>query len=163
MLARSQGWILSEGHSTIYFSVVERALLAHLSIQVNTSHDPLQFAYRLGIGVENVMIYLLQWAHSHLAITGSTMRIMFFDFSSAFTLESPKNTGECLHNCPDYWLSDKQITVCETEGLGVWEGGQQHRCTTGECTLTVSLHSVQLRLPYILKWLQLFCNADISI
>ena len=45
------------------------------------------------------------------------------------------------------WMSDKHTTFCETEGLCVWESGQQHRFTSGDCTLTVSLHSVHLGLP----------------
>ena len=41
------------------------------------------------VGVEDAIIYLLQQAISHLDKAGSTVRIMFFDFSSAFnTIQS---------------------------------------------------------------------------
>ena len=48
--------------------VLERPLLAHLSNQVNTFQDTLQFAYCPGFYVE---IYLLQQVLSHLDKAGS--------------------------------------------------------------------------------------------
>lgn len=58
--------------------VLERLVLAHLRPHVTTSLDPLQFAYRSEVGVEDAIIYLLQQAHSHLDKAGSIVRIMFF-------------------------------------------------------------------------------------
>ena len=95
---------------------------------------------------------------------------MFFDFSSAFNTIQPvllwnklqKTEDGCLHNHMDYWLPDRQTTVCETDWLCVWPGGQQHRSTTGDCSLTIPLHSVHPGLPVqvgvlssakILRWL----------
>uniref|UniRef100_A0AAV2LFH5 Reverse transcriptase domain-containing protein n=1 Tax=Knipowitschia caucasica TaxID=637954 RepID=A0AAV2LFH5_KNICA len=46
--------------------------------------DPLQFAYRPGIGVEDAIISLFHRSLSHLEKPDSTVRILFFDFSSAF-------------------------------------------------------------------------------
>lgn len=46
--------------------------------------DPLQFAYQPGIGVDDAILYLLHRSLSHLEEAGSTVRIMFYDFSSAF-------------------------------------------------------------------------------
>ena len=43
---------------------------------------PLQFAYQEK--VEDAILYLLHKAHSHLVRGSSAVRIMFFDFSSAF-------------------------------------------------------------------------------
>ena len=50
---------------------------------------PLQFACRPGIGVDDTVIYLLHRSLSHLENTGSTVRVMFFDFSSAFNTIHP--------------------------------------------------------------------------
>ena len=79
---------------------------------------------------------------------------MLFDFSSAFNTIQPvplyKKLQETqLDVSKTTWIIDYQTNrpVCETKGLGVWEGGQQHRSSTGHCTLTVSLHSVHLRFP----------------
>ena len=77
--------------------VLERLLLAHLNKQVSTFQDPLQFAYRNGLGVEDAIIYLLHRAHSHLDQSGSTLRVMFFDFSSAFNTIQPALLCEKLH------------------------------------------------------------------
>ena len=69
--------------------VLERLVLAHLRPQVSTSLDPLQFAYCRKVGVEDAIIYLLQRAYSHLDEADGTVRIMFFDFSSAFNTIQP--------------------------------------------------------------------------
>ena len=66
--------------------------------------DPLQFAYQPDIGVDDTVIYPLHRALSHLEKPGSTVSIMFFDFSSAFnTIQSRllrsklENTGVDHH------------------------------------------------------------------
>lgn len=51
--------------------------------------DPLQFAYQPGTGVEDAVIFFLNRAISHLEKAGSTVRVMFFDFSSAFNTIQP--------------------------------------------------------------------------
>ena len=56
---------------------------------MNSEMDPLQFAYRPGIGVDDAVIYLLHRSLSHLESTRSTVRVMFFDFSSAFNRIHP--------------------------------------------------------------------------
>ncbi|TWW77038.1 hypothetical protein D4764_12G0004280 [Takifugu flavidus] len=60
---------------------MERIVLTHLRQLVDSKMDPLQFAYRLGIGVDDAVIYLLHRSLSHLEGTRSTVRVMFFDFS----------------------------------------------------------------------------------
>lgn len=68
---------------------LERLVLAHLRPLVGPSMDPLQFAYQPGIGVDDAIIFLLHRALSHLEKPGSTVRITFFDFSSAFNTIQP--------------------------------------------------------------------------
>ena len=68
---------------------MERIILNHLRPLVRTELDPLQFAYQPGIGVDDAVIYLLHRALSHLENTRSTVRVMFFDFSSAFNTIQP--------------------------------------------------------------------------
>ena len=63
---------------------LERLVLAHLTPQVSSYLDPLQFAYRPRVGVEDAIIYLLHRAHSHLDKSGSTVRIMIFRFFKCF-------------------------------------------------------------------------------
>jgi len=59
-------------------------------IKWTTIQDPVQVVYHPGVGVEDAIICLLHLvAHSHLDKAGSTVRIMFFDFSSAFTTIQP--------------------------------------------------------------------------
>ncbi|TWW58076.1 hypothetical protein D4764_07G0007950 [Takifugu flavidus] len=47
------------------------------------------FAYRPGIDEDDAVIYLLHRSLSHLESTGSTVRVMFFGFSSAFSTIQP--------------------------------------------------------------------------
>ncbi|XP_078252377.1 uncharacterized protein LOC144592039 isoform X1 [Rhinoraja longicauda] len=72
---------------------LERLVLAHLRPLVRPSMDPLQFAYQTRIGVEDTIIYLRNRVLSHLEKPDSTVRIMFFDFSSAFNTIQPGLQG----------------------------------------------------------------------
>ncbi|KAI5098355.1 gastrula zinc finger protein XlCGF28.1-like [Silurus meridionalis] len=68
---------------------LERLVLTHLQSLVSPSMDPLQFAYQPGIGVEHAVIFLLNRATLHLEKAESTVRVMFFDFSSASNTIQP--------------------------------------------------------------------------
>ncbi|KAI3368475.1 hypothetical protein L3Q82_025486, partial [Scortum barcoo] len=68
---------------------LERIVLRHLRPLVSPNMDPLQFAYQPGIGADDAVIYLLQRSLSHLEDAGNTVRITFFDFSSAFNTIHP--------------------------------------------------------------------------
>ncbi|CAL9684750.1 unnamed protein product [Knipowitschia caucasica] len=69
---------------------LERLVLGHLRSTLSPAMDPLQFAYRPGIGVEDAIISLLNRSLSHLEKPGTAVRIMFFDFSSAFNTIQPR-------------------------------------------------------------------------
>ncbi|KAI3360536.1 hypothetical protein L3Q82_002280 [Scortum barcoo] len=73
---------------------LERIVLRHLRPLVSPNMDPLQFAYQPGIGVDDAVIYLLQRSLSHLEDAGNTVRITFFDFSSAFNTIHPSLTAQ---------------------------------------------------------------------
>ncbi|XP_061107793.1 receptor-interacting serine/threonine-protein kinase 4-like [Conger conger] len=68
---------------------MERLLLNILRPQVRHALDPLQIAYQVKVGVEHAIIYLLHRTHSHLDKGKDAVRIMFFDFSSAFNTIQP--------------------------------------------------------------------------
>ena len=86
--------------------VLVRLLLCHLNKQVKTFQDLLQFANHPGVGVEDAIIFPLQRTHSHLYKFGSTVRIMFFNLSSAFNRIQPvllfRKLQKILHNHLDY-------------------------------------------------------------
>ncbi|KAI3364711.1 hypothetical protein L3Q82_011479 [Scortum barcoo] len=75
---------------------LERLVLVHLRPLVSSFMDPLQFAYQPDIGVDDAVIYLLHTSLTHLEKAGSTVRIMFFDFSSAFNTIQPRLLGDKL-------------------------------------------------------------------
>lgn len=60
---------------------------------VMTSH---QFAYRDNIEVEEAVLYLLHWGYTHLNIFGGYVRVMFFNFSSAFNTIKPSILSDKL-------------------------------------------------------------------
>lgn len=62
---------------------MERIILGYLRTQVSSALDPLQFAYRPGIGVDDAIIYLQHRALSHLESLGRTVRVTFFDLPSS--------------------------------------------------------------------------------
>ncbi len=64
---------------------------------MSSSVDPLQFAYRAKVGVDDAIMFLLHRAVSHLEESGSSVRVMFFDFSSAFDTIQPPLLAEKLH------------------------------------------------------------------
>ncbi|TWW74400.1 RNA-directed DNA polymerase from mobile element jockey [Takifugu flavidus] len=75
---------------------LERLILDHLRPLVSSFMDPLQFAYQPSIGVDDAVIYLLHTSLTHLEKAGSTVRIMFFDFSSTFNTIQPTLLGDKL-------------------------------------------------------------------
>lgn len=68
---------------------MERLILTHLRTLVSSTLDSLQFAYRPNIEVEDAVIYLLQRVLTHVETARSFVRVMFFDFSSAFNTIRP--------------------------------------------------------------------------
>uniref|UniRef100_UPI003AF4FC09 hypothetical protein n=1 Tax=Thiolapillus sp. TaxID=2017437 RepID=UPI003AF4FC09 len=64
--------------------VCERVVLCKLdSLVVKDYIDLLQFAYRRNRSTNDVVLYVLENIYSHLEKAGSSIRLMFFDFSSA--------------------------------------------------------------------------------
>lgn len=64
---------------------------------MSNSMDPLQLVYQAKVGVDDAIVYLLRRAISHLEESGSTVRVMFFNFSSAFNTILPSLQAEKLH------------------------------------------------------------------
>ncbi|KAI3369768.1 hypothetical protein L3Q82_024594 [Scortum barcoo] len=115
---------------------LERIVLRHLRPLVSPNMDPLQFAYQPGIGVDDAVIYLLQRSLSHLEDAGNTVRITFFDFSSAFNTIHPSllrvkleraGASDQLAAWVTNYLTDRpqfvrlqdcvsDVVVCSTEG-----------------------------------------------
>ena len=69
--------------------VFEKFVLRRLQVLVSDFLDPLQFAYRSKRNVEDAVLYVLNRMYAHLDNTNTFIRLMFFDFSSAF------NTMQC--------------------------------------------------------------------
>ncbi|KAI4894740.1 hypothetical protein NFI96_006104 [Prochilodus magdalenae] len=88
---------------------MERLVLEQLRPIVQPLLDPLQFAYQPRLGVEDAIIYLLNRVYAHLDKPASTVRVMFFDFSSAFNTIRPALLGDKL-NVMQHCVSDRVVS-----------------------------------------------------
>lgn len=81
-------------------------VLIYLQPLVSSSVEPLQFAEQPSINVEDAIIYLLHSSLSHMEKAGSNVRIMFFNFSSAFNTIQLIMLGDKLqHAGVDHYLT----------------------------------------------------------
>ena len=107
--------------------VFEPCLLSYLDPIVSNSIDPYQFAYRSKRSVEDAILHVMNNVYKHLEKPGSSVRLMFYDFSSAFNTIQPHLLCDKLINCDllpstilwilDYLSSRPQVvklspTVC---------------------------------------------------
>ena len=67
----------------------ERIVLNRLSLIVSGFVDPLQFAYRRNRSTDDALLFVLNSVFSHLDKPGNSIRLMFYDFSSAFNTIQP--------------------------------------------------------------------------
>ena len=67
----------------------ERIVLNRLSSIVSGFIDPLQFAYQRNRSIDDALLYVLNRVFSHLDEPGHSIRLMFYDFSSAFNTIQP--------------------------------------------------------------------------
>lgn len=76
------------GHKAVdtlhVMKALERLVLSYIRVNVSTHMDPLQFAYKPNISVDDALIYMLQRTHAHLDTPNASVRLRFFDLSSDF-------------------------------------------------------------------------------
>ncbi|KAI5088100.1 hypothetical protein C0J45_21643 [Silurus meridionalis] len=77
---------------------LERLVLQLLKPQVQHAQDPLQFAYRERVGVEDAVLHLLHRTLSYLDEGGCAVRMLFFDSSSEFDTIQPPILQEKLRS-----------------------------------------------------------------
>ena len=77
--------------TSIPMKCCERIVLNQILPLVTPFLDPFQFAYQQGRNTEDAILVALESIYNHLekTKTGSSIRIMFFDFSSAFNTIQP--------------------------------------------------------------------------
>ena len=77
--------------TSVVMKVCEKIVLDFLKPLVSNHMDPLQFAYRSNRSTDDAILFSLEKIYSHLEHTrlGNSIRIMYFDFSSAFNTIQP--------------------------------------------------------------------------
>ncbi|KAL7402894.1 hypothetical protein ABVT39_021337 [Epinephelus coioides] len=68
---------------------MERVVKQHILTVTDTLMDPLQYAYRAGRGVDNAKAFIIDTVHKHLEQPNTSARLLFADFSSAFSTLQP--------------------------------------------------------------------------
>lgn len=91
--------------------IFEKVFLSQFQKNVHNFTDPFQFAYRKSRSVDDALLHVLHSVYSHLENKGSSIRIMFYDFSSAFNTIQPHLLAEKLNKmnvCPNtvLWILD---------------------------------------------------------
>ncbi len=77
--------------TSVVMKSFERLVLAYLKASTGPLLDPLQFAYRTNRFVDDAVNMGLHFILQHLDRSGTYVRILFVDFSSAFNTISPDN------------------------------------------------------------------------
>ena len=75
--------------TSIVCKCMERLVCDHLTRSVATGLDPLQFAYKAKRGVEDATLTLFDSVFRHLDKSGTFVRVLMMDFSSAFNTLQP--------------------------------------------------------------------------
>ena len=75
--------------TSLIMKSLEKVVKDNILKQVETSLDPLQFAYRSGRGVDDATTTLLHFLYRHLEGVKTHARLLFIDFSSAFNTIQP--------------------------------------------------------------------------
>ncbi len=70
--------------TSVLCKCMERVVCQQLSQAMIGKLDPLQFAYRVGRGVEDATVTLMDKVGKYLDAADCCVRILFMDFSSAF-------------------------------------------------------------------------------
>ena len=76
--------------TSVVMKVSECLVLANLKAVTNPPQDPLQFTYRANRSVDDVVNMALRFMLQHLDSPGTYTRVLFVDFSSAFTTTVPE-------------------------------------------------------------------------
>lgn len=110
-------------------------VLGHLKTQVGVALDPLEFAYRPHVGVEDADAYLLYKAYSYLQMAGNTVIVMFFDVSRDFNtiqalLPRDKLSVAYVNSALVSWITDYLTATPHYD--------DQYRCCMRNCSCSFS-------------------------
>ena len=72
----------------------EKLIKQYMVSKLPSSFDPFQFAYRPNHSTEDAISSVVHLSLQHLEEKNTHMRMLFFDFSSAFKMIIPQQSGE---------------------------------------------------------------------
>ena len=151
---------LNDFHSMALTSVVmkclERIVLQRLQAATDVSLDPLQFAYQVNRSVEDAVALGLHHIVEHLEKSGSYVRVLFIDFSSAFNTIVPhklfsKLTDMCVEEFLCKWVLDFLLDRSQVVRVG--------SSTSRSLTLNIGASQGCVLSPLLFS---LFTNDNVS-
>jgi hypothetical protein len=96
----------------------ERLVMAHINSIVSDTLDPLQFAYHPNRSTDDAISIALHTALSHLDKKNTYMRMLFIDYSSAFTKLITKLTTLGLNTYLCNWILDLLMGLPQVVRVG---------------------------------------------
>jgi hypothetical protein len=84
--------------TSLVMKCFERIVKKYILPRINHLLDPLQFAYQSSRGVDDAILTLLHLAYTHLEAPKTHIKIIFFDFSSAFNTIHPNTLAQRLQD-----------------------------------------------------------------
>jgi hypothetical protein len=82
--------------TSVAMKCFERLVMAHINTIIPETLDPLQFAYRSNRSTDYAISIALNTALSHLDKRNTNVRILFIDYSSAFSTIVPSKLARTL-------------------------------------------------------------------
>ncbi len=122
----------------------EKLVLAHLKYISGPLQDPLQFAYRANKSVDDAVNMGLNYVLQYLDRTGTYVRILFVDFSSAFNTIIPnrllpKLTQLSMPTSVCQWITSFLTDRQQLVRLGKFSSSTRTISSSGLRSLTTGL------------------------
>ncbi len=86
---------------TLVLTAVERRFKDHMTWAVDSQLDSLQFAQRVGRGVDDAEVFIIDTVHKHVVMVSTTARLLFAYFSSALNTLQPHSRTS--HHPLSFW------------------------------------------------------------
>ncbi|XP_014196244.1 neurotrimin isoform X1 [Haplochromis burtoni] len=127
---------------------IEKLVLKHIKDCLPPSFDPHQFAYKANWSTEDAIPTALHSTLHHLENPGTSVRMLFIDFSSAFNTIIPDIfidklvnwTPPPLHMCMDQKLPHRPFTISQGWQQAIIHPVAQHWLTTVMCAESTIIH-----------------------
>lgn len=130
---------------------VERLVKDHITSILPLALDPLQFPYHPNHSSEDAISPALHLSFEHLEEKNTHVRILFFNFSSAFKYHNPPASGRCTLPTStklstvklDFRFSHRKASICAGRQQYIIYHLTEHPISAGMCLVYISCSSLR--------------------